>query len=118
MVDLVSLLVDNYQILLILPIIISLKAERHYVGRASILSNTIGMFVSVAPHWDTTWFWLNIRGFPLFHAYILLGLVFGVISFLSYLAEVRVESDFYLFAWLLYNSAIATGVCLVATIYL
>lgn len=117
-IDIVSLLVDNYQAFLILPIIMAFKAEKHYVGRVSILSNTVGMFVAVAPYWDTTSSWLNIRGFPLFHAYVLIGLVFGLIAFLSYLSGSRQESEFYVTAWLLYNSAIAGIVCLVATVLL
>lgn len=114
--DVVSFLVNNYQLFLILPIIIALKAEKHYVGRVSILSNTVGMFVAIAPYWDITWSWLNIKGFPLFHAYLLLELVFGLISFLSYLFDVRQESEFYDTAWLLYNSAVAGIVCLLAAI--
>lgn len=94
------------------------KAEKHYVGRVSILSNTVGMFASVAPYWDITYHWLNINGFPLFHAYVLIGLIFGMISFLSYLFGIKQESDFYVMAWLLYNSVIAGIVCLAATIYL
>jgi hypothetical protein len=116
--DIVSLLINHYQVLLILPIIMALKAEKHYVARTSILANTVGMFVAVAPYWDVTWSWLNIRGFPLFHAYVLIGLVFGLIAFLSYMLEVRQEAEFYTITWLLYNSAIATFVCLVAAISL
>jgi ABC-type transport system involved in cytochrome c biogenesis permease subunit len=116
--DLISLLVRHYQLFLILPIILALKAEKHYVGRASILANTVGMFVSVAPYWDATRSWLNIRGFPLFHAYILLGLVFGLIAFLSYIFEVSQEGDFYMFTFVLYNSVIAGIVCFVASVFL
>jgi len=114
MVDVISFMVDNYQIFLILPIITAFKAEEHYVGRVSILSNTVGMFAAIAPNWDTTWYWLNVRGFPLFHAYLLIGLVFGLISFLSYLFGVRQESEFYVVTWLFYNSVIAGFVCLLA----
>ena len=116
--DVVSFLVDNYQVFLILPIIMAFKAEKHYIGRVSILSNTVGMFAAVAPYWDTTRSWLNIRGFPLFHAYLLIGLAFGLISFLSYLFGVSQESEFYDAAWYLYNSVIAGIVCLIATIFL
>ena len=114
--DVVSFLVDNYQLFLILPIMMAFKAEKHYVGRVSITSNTAAMFAAIAPHWDTTRSWLNIRGFPLFHAYLLLGLVFALISFLSYLFEIRQESDFYAVTWILYNSIFAGGVCLLAAI--
>lgn len=118
MSDIVSFLVDNYQVFLILPILMAFKAEKHYVGRVSILSNTVGMFAAVAPHWDVTWSWLNIRGFPIFHAYLLVGLVFGVISFLSYLFGVKQESEFYEITWCLYNSIVAGVVCLLATVLL
>ena len=116
--DIVALLVNHYQLFLILPIIMAFKAEEHYVGRVSILSNTIGMFVAVAPYWMITSSWLNFWGIPFFHLYILLGLVFGLISFMSYLFGVSVESDFYTAAWLLFNSAIAGFVCLVAAWFL
>jgi len=116
--DLISLMVRHYQVFLLLPIILALKAEKHYVGRASILANTVGMFVSVAPYWDVTRSWLNIRGFPLFHAYVLLGLVFGLIAFLSYILEVSQEGDFYFLTFILYNSVIAGIVCFVAAIIL
>lgn len=116
--EVVSFLVGNYQLFLILPIIMAFKAERHYVGRVSITANTVAMFAAIAPHWDITRSWLIVRGFPLFHAYLLLGLVFALVSFLSYLFEIRQESEFYEVAWILYNSIIAGGVCFVAAIYL
>jgi len=94
------------------------KAEKHYVGRSSILSNTVGMFASVAPYWDETSYRLNIRGFPFFHAYVMLGLVFGLIAFVSYLLEASEDTDFYVIAWLLYNSVIAGIVCLVTSFLL
>jgi len=116
--DVVSFLVAHYQAFLILPIIMAFKAEKHYVGRVSILTNTIGMFVAVAPYWDATRSWLNIRGFPMFHAYVLLGLVFALIAFLSYVFEVSQEGEFYVIAWVLYNSVIAGIVCFLASVML
>jgi len=116
--DVVSFLVAHYQAFLILPIIMAFKAEKHYVGRVSILTNTIGMFVAVAPYWDATRSWLNIRGFPMFHAYVLLGLVFALIAFLSYVFQVSQEGEFYVIAWVLYNSVIAGIVCFLASVML
>jgi hypothetical protein len=116
--SIVSLLVDYYQLLLILPIIVALKAEKHYVGRASILANTVGMFAAVAPHWESTCSWLNINGISLFQSYVVIGLIFGFIAFLSYMLEESMEGGFYNFTWYLYNSAIAGAVCLVAAVYL
>jgi hypothetical protein len=116
--DLISLMVRHYQLFLLLPIILALKAEKRYTARASILANTVGMFVAVAPYWDATRSWVSIQGFPLFHAYVLLGLVFGLIAFLSYILEVSQEEEFYLFTFLLYNSVIAGIVCFVAAIIL
>lgn len=57
--DVISLFVNHYQFLLIAPIILAFKAEEHYVGRAAILANTVGMFVAVAPNWNNTFSWLN-----------------------------------------------------------
>ena len=93
-------------------------SESHYTGRVSIVANVVSMFVAVAPFWDQTSGWLNIGGFPLFHAYLFVGLIFGTIAFLSYIADESVESDFYTAAWFLYNSAIAGLVCFIAAIVL
>jgi len=114
--SIVAFLVNHYQVFLILPIMIALKAEKHYVGRASILANTVGMFAAVAPYWDATRSWLNVGGYSLFHAYVLVGLAFGTISFLSYLFEFSETSEFYFATFLLYNSVIAGIVCFVAAI--
>ena len=93
-------------------------SEKHYTGRVSIVANVVSMFVAVAPFWDQTSSWLNIGGFPLFHAYLFGGLIFGTIAFLSYVAGGSVESDFYTAAWILYNSAFAGLVCLIAALVL
>ena len=80
-----SFLVVHYQILLIFPIIMAFASESHYTGRVSIVANVVSMFVAVAPFWDQTSGWLNIGGFPLFHAYLFVGLIFGTISFISFI---------------------------------
>jgi hypothetical protein len=116
--DTIYFLANHYQLFLILPIILALKTEKHYVGRAAILANTVGMFVAVAPKWDVTFAWLNIGGFPFFQVYVLIGLMFGFIAFLSYMSGGKMEGDFYVFSFLLYNSVIAGIVCLVASIIL
>jgi len=36
--------------LLFLVIVISLKAEKHYLGRASIVANTVSIFSAAAHH--------------------------------------------------------------------
>ena len=82
------------------------------------MSNTVSMFAAVAPYWSITRSWLSIFGFPLFHAYILLGLPIGAIAFISYLADESLISDFYDFSWILYNSAVAGIVCLLVAILL
>ena len=113
-----SFLVDHYQLLLIFPIIMAFASEKHYTGRVSIVANVVSMFVAVAPFWDQTSGWLDIGGFPLFHAYLFVGLIFGTIAFLSYIAGGSVESDFYTAAWVLYTSALAGLDCLVAAVSL
>jgi hypothetical protein len=104
--------------LLIAPIILAFKAEKHYVARAAILANTVAMFVAVAPKWDVTFSWLNINGFPLFQVYVLIGLVFGFIAFISYLFGESMEGGFYEFSFVLYNSVVAGIVCFIAALIL
>jgi len=116
--DIISLLINNYQLFLLLPIVLAFKAEKYYIGRAAILANTVGMFAAVAPKWDATFSWLNIGGFPLFPVYVLVGLMFGFIAFLSYMSGGKMEGDFYVFSFILFNSVVAGIVCFVAAIIL
>jgi len=116
--DLISLLVRHYQLFLLLPIILAFKAEKHYTARASILANTVGMFVAVAPYWDVTRSWINVNGISLFHVYVLVGLIFGMWAFVSYVWGSSQNEEFYDFTWYFYNSVIAGIVCLVAVIVL
>ncbi|MHA1410566.1 MAG: hypothetical protein ACTSQY_09730 [Candidatus Odinarchaeia archaeon] len=118
MVDIISFLVNNYQLLLILPIVMALSSEKYYTGRISILTNTVSMFVSIAPYWERTKLWLRFGGFSLFHIYVKIGLIFGFISFFSYLFGESQEGDFYDFTWLFYNSVIAGLVCLFTSYFL
>lgn len=94
------------------------KAEKYYVARTSILANTVGMFVAVAPYWDITRSWINVNGISLFHVYVLVGLVFGIWAFVSYVGGSSQNEEFYEFTWVFYNSVIAGIVCLVAAIIL
>jgi hypothetical protein len=112
----VAFLVVRYPSLLLFPIITAFAAERHYVGRVSLVSNTMSMIVAIAPRWSQTASWLNFYGLPLFHYYLVLGLVFGTVAFLSYIARVRVEGTFYTVGWVLFNSVIAGIVCLLAAL--
>jgi hypothetical protein len=90
--------------------------EEHYVSRGSIVANTVGMFVAIAPHWDTTRSWLGIfHGYSIFHAYLLVGLIFGAIAFFSYVTEESAPSEFYWTAWAFYNTVFGVLVCLAAT---
>jgi len=116
--DLIFLMVRHYQIFLLFPIIMAFKAEKYYVARTSILANTVGMFVAVAPYWDITRSWVNVNGISLFHIYVLVGLIFGLWAFLSYVAGSSQDEEFYEFTWYFYNSVIAGIVCFVAAIFL
>lgn len=104
--------------LFIFPIIMAILTETHYTGRVSIVANTVSMFAAVAPFWDQTRSWLNVGGFALFHAYLLLGLGFGTIAFVSYLSDASMDSDFYFASWCLFNSVIAALVCFVCAVVL
>jgi len=92
--------------LLVLVVVISFSAEKHYVGRASIVANTVSIFGATAHHWDSI-------PWP-FQVYASIGLFFCAIAFLSYLLEAKAPSDFYFYAWLLYNSVVATIYVVVA----
>lgn len=112
----VALLVDHYQLFLLIPMAIAFKAEQHYVSRVSIVTNTTGMFAAIAPHWDATRSWLMVSGIPVFHAYLLAGLFFGIIAFLSYMIEEPAPSEFYDITWGFYNSVFGVFVCFIATL--
>ena len=114
----VSFLVDHYQIFLIFPILLAFAVEKHYIGRASVLSNTVSMFAAIAPAWDSTRWVLNYYGISFFHAYLLIGLGVGLICFLGYIFGSSYNSDFYWFLWIFYNSVVAGILCLLAAIYL
>ena len=114
----VSFIVYYYQVFLIAPIILAFKAESHYVGRAAIVANSVSMFVAVAPYWNYTYSWVNINGFPFFQLYVVVGLFFGFIAFISYIFQESVDTSFYKVSFVLYNSVVAGIVCLVAAIYL
>jgi hypothetical protein len=90
--------------------------EQYYVSRASIVANTVGMFVAIAPHWDETRLWLGtVSGVSIFHAYLVVGLFFGGIAFFSYTFQRRAPSVFYWVTWAFYNTGIGILVCLAAT---
>ena len=92
--------------MLVLVVVICFSAEKHYVGRASIVANTVSIFGATAHHWDSI-------PWP-FQVYASIGLFFCAIAFLSYLLEAKAPSDFYFYAWLLYNSVVATIYVVVA----
>jgi len=118
MAGFVSLLVDHYQIFLLLPIIAAFAAEKYYTSRISVLSNTVSMFVAFAPTWDYTRWVLRFFGIPFFHLYLLIGLGLGVLCFIGYLDGSHYDSDFYTVCWIFYNSVVAGILVLLATIYL
>jgi len=86
--------------LLVLVIVMGLMVEKHYVGRSSIVANTVSIFMATAHHWDSI-------PWP-FQVYSSIGLFFCAVAFLSYLFEAKAPSDFYFYAWVLYNSVVAT----------
>ena len=112
----VAFLVAHHPILLLFPIITAFAAEKHYTGRVSLVSNTASMFVAIAPHWNETRSWLSFYGLPVLHYYLVLGLIFGTVAFLSYLTKTKVEAGYYKLAWALYNSFFAGLVCLAVAV--
>jgi hypothetical protein len=114
LIGIISFLVTQYPLLLILPIIMALRVERQYVSRVATLTNTVSMFVAIAPFWNQTRSWLEISGISFFHAYLLLGLILGIVALISYVADQSLDSSFYAVTFVLYNSAFAGIVCLAA----
>ena len=114
MIGIVAAIVNHYQLLLLLPIVLAFKVETEYVSRVATLTNTVSMFVAIAPFWDQTRPWFEVSGISLFHLYLGIGLVVGVIAMISYLVEQSPGSSFYWVTFSFYNSAIAGVVCLVA----
>ena len=111
--EVVAFLVVHNQLLLIMPMVMAFFVEEHYISRVSIVSNTAGMFVAVAPRWGETRSWLMFMGFPIFHIYLLVGLVFAVIAFLGYTTDQSQPSEFYWVCWAFFNSAISGFVCFI-----
>ena len=111
--EVVAFLVVHYQLLLIMPMVMALLVEQHYISRVSIVSNTAGMFVAVAPHWSQTRSWLVLSVYPIFHVYLLVGLIFAVIAFLGYTTDQSQPSEFYWVCWVFFNSFISGFVCFV-----
>lgn len=114
LIGIISFLVTQYPLLLILPIIMALRVERQYVSRVATLTNTVSMFVAIAPFWNQTRSWLEISDISFFHAYLLLGLILGIVAMISYVADQSLDSSFYTVTFVLYNSAFAGIVCLAA----
>lgn len=112
----IGILVNHYQLFLLIPMALAFKAEAHYVSRVSIVTNTTGMFAAIAPHWDETRTWFMISGIPFFHLYLLVGLGFGMIAFLSYMGESSQSSSFYNASWVLFNSVVGILVCFIASL--
>jgi hypothetical protein len=52
-------------------------------------------------------------GFPVFHIYVLVGLVFAAIAFLGYTFGESQPTQFYWAAWVCFNSVFSGGVCFV-----
>src|SRR3989442_7365350 len=111
--EVVAFLVVHYQLLLIMPMVMAFFVEEHYISRVSIVSNTAGMFVAVAPHWSETRSWLMFSGFPIFHIYLLVGLIFAVVAFLGYTTGESQPSEFYWVCWVFFNSVFSGLVCFI-----
>jgi hypothetical protein len=92
----------------------ALRVETEYVGRVATLTNTVSMFVAIAPFWNQTRSWLEFSGISLFHTYLVVGLVVGLTAMISYMTHSSLGGTFYFFTFVLYNSAIAGIVCLLA----
>jgi len=95
-----------YDFLPIIVIITSLKGEiaRGFTGRPSLVSNIVSISMVFLPRWDSlSWIW---------QWYLYIGWVLGAIAFFTYMLDEKLEGDFYIISWLLYNSVIATIICL------
>ncbi len=86
--------------LLVLVILMSFAAEKHYVSRTSVASNTFSIFIATAHHWDSAPWPLQI--------YASLGLLLGLVAFASYMTQTSLRTNYYGTVWWLYNTVIAT----------
>jgi H+/Cl- antiporter ClcA len=78
----------------------SFAAEKHYVSRTSVASNTFSIFIATAHHWDSA-------PWPL-QFYASLGLILGLIAFVSYVTQKSLRTDYYETVWWFYNTVVAT----------
>jgi len=115
MLEITAWLVNNYQLFLLVPIVLAFKVEQHYISRVTTVTNTMSMFVAIAPYWEQTRSILNFDGIPIFHWYLAIGLILGFIAFLSYVTDSSLGEEFYWVTFGLYNSVFAGIVCLYAT---
>jgi H+/Cl- antiporter ClcA len=78
----------------------SFAAEKHYVSRVSVASNTFSIFISTAHHWNSALWPLQL--------YASMGLILGLVAFFSYMTQKSLRSDYYETVWWFYNTVIAT----------
>jgi len=95
-----------YDFLPIIVIITSIKGEiaRGFTGRPSLVANLVSISMVFLPRWNSLWVGLQW--------YLYIGWVFGAIAFFTYMLDEKLEGEFYTLSWLLYNSVVATIICL------
>ncbi len=97
-----------YDFLPIFIIITSLKAEKYFTARPSIVANVVSISMVLLPRWNTLWWPMQY--------YVGIGWILAMIAFISYMLRKNVDAPFYDISWLLYNSVIAALICIYFTI--
>ena len=92
--------------LLILVIITAIKGElaRGFTGRPSLVANLVSISTVFLSRWDSLWVGWQV--------YLYIGWVLGAIAFVSYMLDEKLTGEFYDISWILYNSVIASIICL------
>ncbi len=81
---------------ILLLVLSALFVEKHYIGRLAIAANVFFAWELLAPHW--------VELPELVQFYLYLGLLFAVISILSYTSKKSLSTSFYETARILFGS--------------
>ncbi|MHA1874288.1 MAG: hypothetical protein ACTSVB_09245 [Candidatus Heimdallarchaeaceae archaeon] len=91
---------------LLLVIGVGLKEEfaKGFTGRSALVANTVSIFTAGAINWQILPTW--------FQMYALIGILFGVIAFATYITNTSLPTIFYKITFYAYNSIFAIIICL------
>ena len=108
---LIKLVQDNLDIITLL--LVGLAVEAHYVSRIALFTNSMALLIFFSRK-------EVVSGLPTFLVtlYVLIGLIMGLIGFLSYISDESLPSEYYDVTFVFYNSFTVGLIMLLAHIFL